>query len=283
MANQEKTAELLQAQARLWNQTFNFINSASLKCAVQLGIPNAIHDHGKPISLSELVTSLHINPAKAHCIYRLMRVLVNSGFFLQEKIELACEEVEQQEEGNCKYSLTPASRLLLKEEPFDARDFLLVQLDPILQKPWNVLSDWFQNDDPTTFHTAHDMSFYDLNAKEPRLANLFNEAMAGDSRLITQVLINQCKYVFEGLSSLVDVGGGTGTVARAIANAFPDLKCTVFDLPHVIANMHGSDNLKFVGGDMFEAIPAANGILLKIEMRDRQGDGGSPSVPPFAL
>ncbi|KAK2991354.1 hypothetical protein RJ640_001211, partial [Escallonia rubra] len=223
MANQEKTAELLQAQARVWNQTFNFMNSASLKCAVQLGIPNATHNHGKPISLSELVTSLHINPAKAHCIYRLMLVLVHSGFFLQEKIELACEEVEQQEEGNSKYSLTPASRLLLKEEPFNARDFVLVHLDPILQKPWNFL--------------------------KPRLANLFNEAMAGDSRLVTQVLISQCKYVFEGLSSLVDVGGGTGTVARAIANAFPDLKCTVFDLPHVIANMHGSDNLKFVGGD----------------------------------
>jgi methylase of polypeptide subunit release factors len=78
------------------------------------------------------------------------------------------------------------------------------------------------------------------------------------------VLINECKEVFEGLGSLVDVGGGTGTVAKSIAEAFPHLDCTVFDLPHVVADLQGSENLKYVGGDMFEAIPPADGIVLKV-------------------
>ena len=61
-------------------------------------------------------------------------------------------------------------------------------------------------------------------------------------------MIDKCKGVFEGVEYLVDVGGGTGTVAKAIAEAFPQMECTVFDLPHVVAGLSGSGNLKFVGG-----------------------------------
>jgi len=67
------------------------------------------------------------------------------------------------------------------------------------------------------------------------------------------------------LESVVDVGGGTGTMAKAIANAFPHIDCTVFDLPHVVADLQGSQNLKFVGGDMFEWVPPADAVLLKVK------------------
>ncbi|BFG25110.1 hypothetical protein CerSpe_113840 [Prunus speciosa] len=73
--------ELLQAQAHIWNHIFSFINSMSLKCAVQLDIPDVIQKHGQPMTLSELVSALPISPTKAHFIPRLMRILVHSGFF----------------------------------------------------------------------------------------------------------------------------------------------------------------------------------------------------------
>ncbi|XP_060178370.1 probable O-methyltransferase 3 [Lycium barbarum] len=76
------------------------------------------------------------------------------------------------------------------------------------------------------------------------------------------------RYVFEGLTSLVDVGGGTGTVAMAIAKDFPDMKCVVLDLPPVVANLQGSENLEFVAGDMFLNIPPANAVLLKSILHD---------------
>ncbi|KAL6329928.1 hypothetical protein AAG906_039843 [Vitis piasezkii] len=125
-------------------------------------------------------------------------------------------------------------------------------LDPIFTKPWHFLSAWFQNDDPT-FHTAHARPFWDYAAHEPQLNNFFNEAMSSDARLVTS-----------GLNSLVDVAGGTGTLAKAIANAFPHLKCTVLDLPHVVTGLQGSKNLNYFAGDMFEAIPPADAILLKV-------------------
>ncbi|KAM3319519.1 hypothetical protein P3S67_006719 [Capsicum chacoense] len=87
--------------------------------------------------------------------------------------------------------------------------------------------------------------------------------MASDARLVMSVLTKSGKGVFEGLKSLVDVGGGTGTVARAIADAFPQINCTVLDLPHVIEGLEGCKNLSFVGGDMFKSIPSADAILIK--------------------
>ena len=68
--------------------------------------------------------------------------------------------------------------------------------------------------------------------------------MATDSQIIASVLITKCKELFEGLSSLVDVGAGTGTMTKAIAKAFAHLKCTVFDQLHVVAGLQGVENVK---------------------------------------
>ncbi|KAK4577689.1 hypothetical protein RGQ29_027984 [Quercus rubra] len=260
LSNEVSASELLQAQAHIWNHAFNFINSMSLKCAIQLGIPDIIHNHGQPMSLSKLVSALRVHPTKSHCVYRLMRILVHSGFFAKQKFD----ESEQEEE----YSLTLASRLLLKDEPLSAASFFLVQVDPILTSTWDFLGTWLRNNDPTPFEMTHGMTFWDCVAHEPRFTNMFYNAMLSDSELIARVLIKECKWVFKGLKSLVDVGGGTGTMAIAISNEFPDIQCAVFDLPHVVANMQGTKNLDFIGGDMFEAIPPANAILLKWTLHD---------------
>ncbi|KAM3381537.1 hypothetical protein P3S68_007110 [Capsicum galapagoense] len=231
----DKTRAVMAAQAHIWNHTFNFINSMSLKCAIQLGIPDIIHSHGHAMTLSDLVNALPINNNNAKiqdCIYRLMRILIHAGFFIQE------------EEG---YLLTPTSRLLLKDEPnLSAIPFLLAMLDPIMTDPWHRLSQWFQND-----------------GDDARFNCLFNEAMASDARIIISAINEHCKGVFEGLKSLVDVGGGSGTVAKAISNEFQELKCCVFDLPHVVEGLEGSNNLSYVGGDMFKSVPSAYAILLK--------------------
>ncbi|KAK4398085.1 Trans-resveratrol di-O-methyltransferase [Sesamum angolense] len=67
---------------------------------------------------------------------------------------------------------------------------------------------------------------------------------------------------------MVDVGGGTGTVAKAIADAFTGLNCVVLDLPHVVAGCEGTENLTFVAGDMFEYIPPADAVFMKWILHD---------------
>ncbi|PHU23480.1 Trans-resveratrol di-O-methyltransferase [Capsicum chinense] len=264
----DKTREVLaDAQAHIWNHTFNFINSMSLKCAIQLGIPDIIHSHGRPMTLSDLVNALPINNNNAKiqdCIYRLMRILIHAGFLRQININ-----EEPEEEG---FSLTAISRLLLKDEPnLSMIPFVQAMLDPILMDPWHNLSQWIQNggdDKPTLFAIAHDKPLYEYAGDDAKFNCLFNEAMASDSHLIISVMIEHCKGVFEGLKSLVDVGGGTGTVAKVISNEFPELKCYVLDLPRVVEGLEGSNNLSYVEGDMFKSVPCVDAILLKSILLD---------------
>jgi len=256
LINEESAGELLQAQTHVWNHIFNFINSMTLKCAVQLGIPDVIQKHGKPMTLSELVSALPIHPSKAQYVHRLMRILVHSGFFSQQNLN----GVHNQEA----YSLTQSTRLLLKDNPWNMRPLLLFELDSVLTKPWDCLSTWFRNDEATAFSVAHENTFWEYAGQDPRIKNLFNEAMASDSILASKLVVSKCKGIFEGLSSLVDVGGGFGTMAKGIAEAFPHMDCTVFDLPHVVSDLQGCKNLKYVGGDMFQAVPPAEAILLKV-------------------
>ncbi|KAK0577954.1 hypothetical protein LWI29_002833 [Acer saccharum] len=260
--------ELFQAQSHLYKHIFNYISSMSLKCAVELGIPDILHNHGgQPITLPELVSALKIQPTKAGSIYRLMRLLVHSGFFCVTK--KSTHDDDQQEEEDEAYSLTPSSMLLLKDNPNCLSPFVLLNLNPIASlTPWNSLAAWFREDGhghiTTPFESSHGLNFWDYGEQNPEFNTLFNKAMASDSQM-ANLVVKDCKPIFEGLNSLVDVGGGTGSLSRILSEEFPSMKCTVFDLPHVVANSPDHiNNLNFIGGDMFQYIPPADAFLFKL-------------------
>ncbi|KAM5588109.1 trans-resveratrol di-O-methyltransferase [Rosa sericea] len=252
--------DLFQAQSHVYKHIFNFVSSMSLKCAVQLGIPDVINSHGEAITLQELVTALQLHPAKSGYVQRLMRLMVHSGFFATKKV---CKNQDEEEEEA--YDLTPSSRLLLKNKVPSLLPFALGMFDPAIATPWQFLGNWFRGNELTPFETAHGMGFWEYGDKNPEFNSVFNEAMASDSGMMNLV-IKDCKPIFEGLSSLVDVGGGTGKVARILCEAFPNLNCTVLELPQVVAGLPDSANLKFIAGDMFNAIPTADAILLKLTL-----------------
>ncbi|CAN1123597.1 Trans-resveratrol di-O-methyltransferase [Linum perenne] len=259
--DQNTTSELLEAQTHVWHHTFNFVTSMSLKCAVQLGIPDAVNSHGKPITLPDLVAALKIPPTKSPYLHRLLRVLVHSGFL----------SVSDDFHGGSCYSLTRAGKLLVKDNPFNATAFVRMILDPAMFEPYHFMSAWFmsETDDETTpFYTAHGKMVWEHMVVDPTLSNVFNDAMAGDSSLVGEMLVNEGKSFFEGVGSLVDVAGGTGNMTKAIAASFPEMDCTVLDLPHVVSGLEGGGNLKYVAGDMFESIPHADVVLFKWILHD---------------
>ena len=83
-------------------------------------------------------------------------------------------------------------------------------------------------------------------------------------------------YNFSGLHTVVDVGGGNGTLLAGILKATPELRGVLFDLPHVAARArdrlaeHGLlDRCSVVGGDFFEEVPrGADAYLLKHVIHD---------------
>ncbi|KAH6764048.1 hypothetical protein C2S51_015297 [Perilla frutescens var. frutescens] len=255
--------ELLDAQAHVYNHTFNFVNSMCLNCVIQLGIPDIIHKHGKPMTLSQLADALPINKAKSHGLFRIMRILVHSKFF--NKVRTIKDEDGDEDEGYC---LTPVSRVLLRDDPISLAPYVLLKMDPIHIDSFHHLSEWLQDDCVNPFFTKHGKTFWELAGVDQDLNKKFNKAMACDAGFVTSVLTTDCRQVFEGLKSMVDLGGGTGETAKGIADAFPGLKCIVMDLPHVVAGLEGSENLSFCSGDMFESIPNADAVFLKWLLHD---------------
>ncbi|KAI7999474.1 Trans-resveratrol di-O-methyltransferase [Camellia lanceoleosa] len=247
--------ELFQAQSHIYKHAFSFANSMSLNCAVQLGIPDIIHNHKKPISLPDLVSSLQLPPSKINALHRLMSLLTHLGFFATTKLD----PNHGDQEG---YVLTPSSRLLIKSELPNLSPVFQMVADPVLLAPLQFFGDWLRGNEETAFETAHGVGIWEFCDKNPKFNNLFNEGMASDSRMMSLV-IRDCEAVFGGLNSLVDVGGGTGIFAQIISEAFPSMKCTVFDLPHVVKNLPEGKNLNYVGGDMFQSFPSADAIFFK--------------------
>ena len=252
--NENKASELFVAQAHLYNQIFSFMRPVSIKWAVELGIPDIIQNHGKPITLPELVSALRIPVAKAGCVHSVMRLLAHNKIF-------AIVKIDDKKEA---YALSPTSKLLVK-----GTDHCLSSMVKLLTNPTRVekhyqLSTWTSTEDLTIFETP----LWDLIRKNPTFSKLFNDAMESDSNMV-RFAMSDCKSVFEGLTSLVDVGGGTGNTVKIICEAFPTLKCIVFDLPNVVEGLTGNNYMSFVGGNMFESIPQADAILLKVCMESK--------------
>ena len=196
--------EVMRAQTSLWSHIFNYIDSMSLKCAVELGILDAIHNHGKPITLPELLSALSISPAKATHMHRLMRMLTHSGIFARSDADDdSSDEV---------YSLTPVSGLLVGNKGCASlSSFLLAMLHPVLVNPFQSLGAWFKSDEPTPFSVEHGCNVWEITDRNPQFNKVFNEGMASDAKFFMDVHLKNCGHVFDGVRSLVDVGGGTGS------------------------------------------------------------------------
>ncbi|XP_021747938.1 trans-resveratrol di-O-methyltransferase-like [Chenopodium quinoa] len=260
-SEEEAKEQLLEAQAHIWSHVFYFHKSMALKCAIQLGIPDTIHKHAKPMTLKELANSLPILPDKFTSLSRLMRLLVSSKFFCMKTLANG-------EEG---LALTLSSQLLLKDHPLSQAPFALGMLDPRLIKSSHHLSSWFKSEGIYPFRIAHGKSIWELAGQDAEFNDFFNQAMESDSRFVTSLVVtnNFFKGLLEGIESLIDVGGGNGATAKAISEAFPWLKCSVLELPQVVGVLQkDGSNVNFVSGDMFEAIPRTDAILLKWILHD---------------
>jgi hypothetical protein len=102
-----------------------------------------------------------------------------------------------------------------------------------------------------------------MTSKNAEDIGVFNEAMVADSQLVMEIFLREAGgKIFSGISSLVDVGGASAAITRA----FPHIKCTVLDLPHVDSQASSRCNgtVHFVAGDMLEFIPRADAVLLKV-------------------
>ena len=97
------------------------------------------------------------------------------------------------------------------------------------------------------FKKVHGITKYEYMEKDPKMNQVFNKAMA-DLCATEMTRILEIYTGFEGLSTVVDVGGGNGPNLKTIISKYPSIKGINFDLPQVIENappLPGSLDLMF--------------------------------------
>ncbi|RZC85854.1 hypothetical protein C5167_026530 [Papaver somniferum] len=255
-------------QAIIWQQIYGFSESLILKCAVQLEIAETIHHHGTPMSISELAAKLPIDqPVNMDRLYRVMRYLVHMKLFNKEEI------IYTHNGGTVeKYSLAPPAKYLIRGSERSMVPSILGTIHKDLLAAWDILKDSLTGN-CNVFEKALGRNISVYYSENLEMNKISNEAMAFDSGLFTSALVNECKSVFgDDIKTLVDVGGGTGTAIKAISMAFPNIKCTLFDLPHVIDDSPETPTITKISGDMFKSIPSADAIFMKNILHDWNDD-----------
>ncbi|TVU13582.1 hypothetical protein EJB05_40642 [Eragrostis curvula] len=258
--------DLLVALAELHSHVLGYVKSMALKCAVDLGIPDAMHRRGGAATLTDIATDAAVHPAKVADLRRLMELLSTTGMFTVTN----GEGTGADDSGAVVCKLTTACRFLVGS-------LNLSPMVPFLVSPPVVsfffsMCDWLRSEPAVAgslFEQARGCSQWEMASSDATLNRILNDSMVADSKLFLEVIILDKGRVFRGLSSLVDVGGGHGAATQVIATAFPRIKCTVLDLPHVIGqDVTGDGNVNFVAGNMFESIPPENAVLLKNILHD---------------
>ncbi|XP_038703598.1 xanthohumol 4-O-methyltransferase-like [Tripterygium wilfordii] len=260
MESQEAQGDhtLLRAQAEVWQLMYGFADSMVLKCAIELGIPDIIHSHGGPISLSQIASGLNSSHPDLAYLERIMRYLVRKKVFSVHN---------QANGGEILYGLTHISRWLLTDSNLCLSPMAIMESHPWQLVPWHCFARCVK-EGGLAFEKAHGCGIWDLASQNPEFNNLFNDGLASSSKVVISALISQYKDGFADVKTLVDVGGGTGVGLAEIVKAYPHIKAINFDLPHVLATAPDHTGISHVGGDMFDTIPNADAVFMKWILHD---------------
>ncbi|KAJ7980565.1 putative O-methyltransferase [Quillaja saponaria] len=147
--------------------------------------------------------------------------------------------------------------------------FVLLESSPVMLAPWHALSTRALVNVKSPFEKAHGEDIWSYAEDNLAHSQLINEAMACDARVAVPAIIENCgKELFDGVGTLVDVGGGNGTTMSLLIKACPWIQGINFDLPYVVAAAPKGEGVENVGGDMFQCVPKADAAFLMWVLHD---------------
>jgi hypothetical protein len=161
------------------------------------------------------------------------------------------------------YRLAKKGLLLTQRSGSWFRPYLLVwgaQLDPAFAH----LEGYLRTGE-NAFKLAHGDTIWDYYRREPEQDKVFVEFMQGVTHHGHLASILE-EMSIGSAGSLVDVAGGTGNLACALAAKYETLSCVVCDQPGNTAAAYkniasrGVGNCTFVGANIFDSIPSASDL-----------------------
>jgi hypothetical protein len=245
-------------QAQVMDLIFGRWRSQVLYTGVSLGIFDVVGD--EPATAPAVAQRLGLDAALS---YRLMRALAS--------LELLSED------GERRFTPTPAGALLRKEHPQTLRGVTLLEEGPHHYSLWKHLPDMVRTGEQNAFVREFGRMAFEHAAEDEGYAEVFNDAMSSYSSSQTDWALDALKDVdFSSYERICDVGGGQGHLLCSLLAAHPHLRGTVMDLPAVVDDpdvlwaerMGVADRCEYVGGDMFTAVPSADSYTMKMILHD---------------
>lgn len=223
-----------------------YLATQLLYVAAELGLADAIAD--KPMDAAELAAAVG---ADAAVLRRILR-------------GLAAERVlDESKDG--RFALTPTGELLRADAPGSLRGYVLARGRLYYEALAGLLQSAKTGGVP--FEHVHGSAFFDYLKARPEEITSFQGSMS--ARLSREARAVVGAYDFTKFRSLVDVGGGRGTLLEAILAAAPGLEGTLFDQPEVVKD----STLPSHAGDFFVSVPAgADAYLLSRVLHDWDDD-----------
>lgn len=229
--------------------------SKPIFAAAELGIADLLDR--EPMTLEQLAreTGCH-GPS----LYRMMRALAGLGIFRQTRTG--------------QFVLTPMGECLKSGRMRSiARMFNADWND----RAWAYFMDTLKTGE-TAFDTAHGMPLFRWLDTHPEAADLLNRANAVKSAGLFKAAAAQ--YDFSSIRTLVDVGGGTGTLMADILTAYASMNGVIADTPGVVRNAADiirdrdlENRCQTVACDFFRHIPEGrDGYLLSNILHDWPDD-----------
>ncbi|KAL9260381.1 Caffeic acid 3-O-methyltransferase-like protein [Drosera capensis] len=253
-----------QEDDELWSHAMTIISGSVyamvLKTAIELDVLEIIKRTGPGAYLSpeEITAQLPAasNPDAAATLDRILRLLSSYSILTCALRPLPGGGVQRL------YGLAPVCKFLTKnEDGVSLAPFHLLLQDKDVMSAWACLKDQVL-EGGVAFNRAYGMPLLEFLGIDARHQNLVRNTMSDHSTLITKKLLDTYAG-FEGLTSLVDVGGGSGATLNMIISKHPSINGINFDLPHVIKEAPDYPGVEHIAGDFFVSVPKGDAMFLK--------------------
>jgi hypothetical protein len=231
--------------------------AGAVSCLAQLGIPDLVE--AGPKSAEELAREIGADP---QALYRLMRATACVGVLA--------------EGTDGKFSETPMSAVLRSNGNPSLRGPAIMGSREWVARGWSRL-EYCVRTGKQALEQVYGMPIFDYFAQHPEEAQIFNDSMTGYSTIDSPAVA--AAYAFDGIHSVVDVGGGHGLLLATILKKNPRLKGTLYDMPQVVSGAANGplkplmDRCTLASGDMFSSVPAgADAYIMKHIIHDWADD-----------
>lgn len=257
-ASKEGKPEEVPPSIAMLQMISGFWISRAIYIAAKLGLADHLAEGRK--TAQELATASGTDAAS---LYRVLRALASVGVFV--------------EDDQKRFASTPLSDTLRTGVPGSLRAFATVELGEEHYPAWGELLHSVKTGG-IAFDHAFGVPVWKFFAENPDNARTFNEAMTGMTLAMNEAVL--AGYDFSSIGTLVDVGGGHGSLLCSILEANPAMQGVLFDAPPVIEGARShvdasglAGRCKLVAGDFFQSVPAGgDALILKWIIHDWDDD-----------